>query len=201
MKIKSLEEIYLYSLPIKVSATSVQWSLSYCSGVNKIKLAWKTYFVCWKSFYAEHLGKECRMRCTVKTTYFAQSVSVFMTLMSNLFFVHAGGWDHWLLPGVCTEGWGAQDHACPETDQSWSANQVQGEPAQTVASSTFTSLCSHNQDVTLLLWLFAGFCRHWWLQRPRGSGCEMLQRGGHSHPWSHHSGQAVHRPRQERLLG
>lgn len=48
---------------------------------------------------------------------------------------------------------------------------------------------------------FTGLCCHWWLQWSRGSGSEVLQRGGHSHPWGNHPCQAVYCPCQERLLG
>merc|ERR1712072_1683330 len=46
-----------------------------------------------------------------------------------------------------------------------------------------------------------GFRSYWRLQRPCWAWCEVLQGGGHSHPWRHHLGQAFHRPCEERVLG
>jgi len=42
-------------------------------------------------------------------------------------FLSTGVWDHWLLPGLRSERWGVEDHACPEADQGRSAHEVQGE--------------------------------------------------------------------------
>jgi len=45
-------------------------------------------------------------------------------LQNLILYSPVGVWDHWLLPGLSTERWSSEDHACPETDQGWSAHQV-----------------------------------------------------------------------------
>merc|ERR1719464_870187 len=74
-------------------------------------------------------------------------------------------------PWTCPQGQGVEDHACPEANQGWTANQVQG-------------LCCHRR-----------------LQRPRRAWCEVQQGSCHRHPWRHHHGKALHCSGEARLLG
>merc|ERR1711872_513799 len=72
---------------------------------------------------------------------------------------------------ACPKRRGVEDHARTEADQSWSEDQVQG------------IRC------------------YWRLQRPRWTGCEVLEGGCHCYPWRHHSGQALHCASKKRFLG
>merc|ERR550517_2309426 len=84
---------------------------------------------------------------------------------------HQGARDHCPLPWTCPQGRGFEDHACPEADQGWTANQVQG-------------LRCHRR-----------------LQRPRRAWCEVQQGSCHRHPWRHHHGKALDCSCEARLLG
>lgn len=80
----------------------------------------KTRSCCWENSSLIIRIAPCRGRYS----HFTDAVVHWM--LKSVYFP-AGVWDHRLLPGFWSERRGAQDHACPEADQGWSAHQVQGE--------------------------------------------------------------------------
>lgn len=140
MKIKSLEEIYLYSLPIKVSGMNWYHTLSKTPFKN-------TFQVLLHIIVNVKLSPEANVQDPVwrfvpinvllacllfipKTVFwltFTLEFYYFNIIVFVWLHLHTGVWDHWFLPGFQSERWGTQDHACSEADKGRSAHQVQGE--------------------------------------------------------------------------
>ena len=101
-KIKSLEEIYLFSLPIKVILLGLLFVLQLRPD--------------------ELFTRRSSERFVLSTCVLIWRFCIlFVEAVPRLIIVYLppGARDHWPLPWTCPEGWGPEDHACPEADQSW----------------------------------------------------------------------------------
>lgn len=200
MKIKSLEEIYLYSLPIKVRVISAfmvvlhvfckfpllkYYCVHSCQIASFVSLMFSVIEILNQGKITKVAVLGCRtailFRIFIGCDFFFSLCRSLRSLTSSWVLVwRMRCWKLCLSrsrPGLVS----AQGSRCVSVKQVLLCSRLMSKP-------------------TCPPWT-TGLCCHWRLQRSCGSWGEMLQRGCHSHPWSHHPGQAVNRPRQERLLG